>query len=160
MADVERQPATAAGRMNPTFASWNYDGRNGSELAPNLSAILDRRWMQDWQELRSIARQPRAPQEGIILLELRARWEERRRRVRPVAPAWLTLGPWMPDTRYPGWFRAKVGRKTPEVLVRGYNGRYEVIWWPRGCGDRPTVRGTWEAVRAACDAGLRAAGVG
>ena len=145
--------------MNPTYGTYDYDGRNGSELAPNIARVLDRRWMQDWQELRSIARQPRAPVEGIILQELRARWEERRRRVRPVAPAWFILGPWAPDTRYPGWFRAKVDRKTPEVLVRSYNGRYEVIWWPRGCGDRPTVRGTWEAVRAACDAGLRAAGV-
>ena len=149
-----------SGRVNPTFASWNYDGRNGSELAPNLSAILDRRWMQDWQELRSIARQPRAPVEGIILQELRARWAERRSRAKPIPAPWLVLGPWAPDTRYPGWFRAKVGRKTPEVLVRCYSGRYEVIRWPRGCGDRPTVRGGWEAVKAACDAWLRAAGVG
>ena len=146
--------------MNPHFGLYDYPGRNGSELRPNIESILDRRWMQDWQELRSIARQPRAPVEGIILQELRARWAERRSRAKPIPAPWLILGPWAPDTRYPGWFRAKVGRKTPEVLVRCYSGRYEVIWWPRGCGDRPTVRGGWEAVKAACDAGLRAAGVG
>jgi len=137
-------------------------GRGGSELRPNIEAVLDRRWLADWQELRAIARQPRA-RDGIILLELRARWTERRNRPRPAPPPWLTLGPWAwaEGMWYGGgWARAKPGRKTPEVRVRCYGGRWEVVGWPRGCGDAPKVRGALEAVKAACDAGLRAAGVG
>jgi hypothetical protein len=64
---------------NPTFATFDYPGRGGSDLAPNLSAILDRRWLADWRELRSLARQPVGDYQGIVLQELRARWEARRR---------------------------------------------------------------------------------
>lgn len=148
---------------NPTFASWNYDGRNGSELAPNIARVLDRRWMADWQELRAIARQPRAPVEGIILLELRARWEERRRRVRPVAlpPMLGEVGPWREGVGHWARHAIKRGRTHVEPLVyvrRDWQG-WSAWWSPwriDGLGDPPrgmNAPGERE-IKAAVDAWL------
>jgi len=155
--------------MNPAFGSYDYPGRGGSELRPNIEAALDRRWIADWQELRAIARQPRAPVDGIILLELRARWEARRRPVVVEAPPLGTVGPWRdrPQFGQPAQARhaIKRGREHIASLVyvrRDYRGWS--AWWCEWRIDGLTApkhmtAATEPEIKALVDGWLRAAGV-
>lgn len=65
---------------NPTFASWNYDGRNGSELAPNIARFLDRGWCVN------------ARDEGPVLVETVRTAGQARRMVECSAPTTDTRG--------------------------------------------------------------------
>ena len=172
---------------NPAFGSFDYPGRNGSELRPNIEAALDREALSAWRALQALARVPgvRAPAdraqwgawasgeptsgpryESAADAAIRARWAARRvPKPAPVVPPWLVLGPWRRVDRWSRatWVRCPITfgreRKTGAVEVSLYSPRWEVGSWPRGAGERPALRGEATAVLAACDAALTAAGV-
>jgi hypothetical protein len=170
--------------VNPSWGTFDYPGRNASALRPNLEATWDREARATWQAAQALARVPgvRPPAddaqllawaqgrattgaryEGIVLAELRQRWEERRRPVAPKPPPMLgEVGPWRQDGigRW-GRHAIKRGRTHVGALVyvrRDY--RDWSAWWSAwrigGLGDPPrgmTAPGERE-IKAAVDAWL------
>ena len=171
--------------MNPAYASWPFDGRGAPDRAPNIGRWLDRRWLADWRALRSIARVPvdlppadhaqlaawakgeptTGPRwERAVDVELRQRWEARRREPEPPPrPPLGEVGPWRHRPQaWQRWARhaVKRGREHvhPLVYLRPeYGGKVAAEWceWRiDGLVKPPRLVGSEAEVKAAVDAWL------